>query len=95
MLEFFECELNRFGIVERQSNRELDKLGGHAGGSGNSQRGHSRSRFHQQRVGVTVIAALKFHNVFTFGASAGQPYRGHGRFRSRAHKSDLLHLGKS
>ena len=95
MLEFFECELNRFGIVERQSNRELDELVRHTGGSGNSQRGHSRSRFHQQSIRMAVIAALKFHDVFSFGISAGQADRGHGRFRPRAHKSNLLHVGKS
>ena len=71
MLELFEGELNRLGIVERQSNRELDELVGYAGGSRNSERGNSRSRFHQQRVGVAVIAAFKFHDVFTFRVSAG------------------------
>src|SRR5439155_9687957 len=95
MLELFEGELNRLGIVEGQSNRELDKLVWYSSGTRNSQRGYSRSRFHQQRVRMAVIAALKFHDVFTFGVGPRQTDRGHGSFRPRANKSHLLHVGKS
>ena len=41
MLELLKGELNRFCIVERQSDGELDELIWHTGGSWNSQRGYS------------------------------------------------------
>ena len=38
--------------------------------------------FTKERVGVSVVATLKFHNVFALGVGAREPDRGHGRFRA-------------
>ena len=59
---------------------------------GNPERGYARSGFHQQGVGVAVVAAFKLHDVLALGIGAGQADGRHGRFGARAHEAHFLHV---
>jgi len=47
--------------------------------------------FHQQTVGMTVVAAFKFDNFVTAGKTTGQTDGAHGRFGTGVHHAHHIH----
>src|SRR6185436_1793491 len=57
---------------------------------GEPERGHARAGFHEEAVGVTVIAAVKLHDHVAAGGGAREPYRRHRRFGAAVHEPQHL-----
>ncbi len=62
VLELAEGGFDCTYVVVGQRQCELDEFFWHAGRSGNAEGRDTRARLHQQRVAMTVIAALKLHD---------------------------------
>src|SRR6202047_3030462 len=93
-LEFLKGLIERTDVVIRKRERELREFFRNARRTRNAERRHPGSSFHEQSVGVSVIAALKLHNVFALGIGARQADGRHGRFGSRTDKANFLHVRK-
>ncbi len=94
-MNFSKAVLERADVVVGERKRELREFFRNARRARNAQRGHARSRFHQQRVGVSVIAAFKLHDVFALRIRARQANGRHGRFGARTDEANFLHVRKS
>ena len=92
LFEFLKGLFERVGVVVGQRQGELGEFFGNSSGPRNAERGHTGTSFHEQGVGVSVIAALELHDVLALGAGAGQSNCGHGRFRPGTDEADFLHM---
>ena len=66
----------------------------HAGRPRDAEGGHARSRRHQQRVRVPVIAALELQDLAPAREAAGQAQRAHGGLGARGDEAHLLDGGQ-
>jgi len=89
-----EGALHGVGRIERQSQRELRLLLENACRSGNAQGRNSGSSFHQERIGVSVIAALELHYIFALSKRTRQANCRHRRFGARADKAHHFNGGE-
>ncbi len=70
-----ESGLDGGDVVEGQREGEVDDLLGHSRGAGDAEGRDPGAGLDQQAVGVAVIAALEFDDVFAIGEGAGDAYR--------------------
>ncbi len=85
------CHLARMSVEERGDRIEA-VVGGDerlrrdrrsdSGAAWDRERGDTRAGFHQQRVGMTVVAALELDHEFAAGGGAGYPQRAHRSLRA-------------
>ena len=80
-------------IVVGQSEGEVGDLVGHAGRSRNAKSRDAGAGFHQQAVGVAVVAALEFDDEFAAGGGAGQADGGHGGLSAGADEAHFFDGG--
>ena len=80
-------------IVVFQHQRVLGEIGGHACGRRVAEGKQAAARFHQQAVGMAVVAALEFDDFVAAGKAARQTDSRHGGFRARADQTHLLDAG--
>ncbi len=85
----------RLQVVVRYGHRESREHGGHAGAVGLAQSEHTRSRSHEQGVGVAVVATIELEDYVTPSGGAGEPERAHRGFGARADETHHLHRGHS
>ncbi len=77
-------------VVVVEHERVHRRLGRHARRARLAERERARSRFHEQRIGVAVIAAFELDDLRAAGEAAREPDRAHRRFGARAHEPHLL-----
>ena len=75
----------RLRVVVFENERVFGKAGGHTGRRGVSEREHARTRFHEQAVGVTVVAPLKLHDLVAARVAARKANRAHAGFGAGTH----------
>ena len=81
-------QLGDIVVFEYQS--VFGKIGRHTGGRRIAKRQQTAACFHQQAVGMTVVAAFKLDDFVTAGKTACQTDGGHRCFRTGADKAQLL-----
>ena len=67
------------------------QCGRHSRGTGNPERQRAGTGLHQQRIGMTVVAALEFDDGVAPGKSPGQANRAHGRLGTGADHPHHVH----
>ena len=82
-----------FGVVKGQDDRVLRKSGGHTRAVRVAESQRSRAGLDQQRVGMTVIAAIEFDDLIALSETTCQTDRGHSRFRARVAHPHLFDAG--
>ena len=80
-------------IVIRQHDGVLREIGRHARRAGVGKGEQAAARFHQQAVGMPVVAAFKLHNLVAPRVATRQANGRHCRLRARRHQAQTLHAG--
>ena len=80
-------------VVVFQHQRVLGEIGRHAGGRRVAEGEQAAARFHQQAVGMAVVAALEFDDFVAAGKAACQADGRHGGFCARADQAHLFDAG--
>ena len=75
-----KCFSDKIDIIERQRNREIGKCLRNARAVGPPMSERAAPGLDQQRIGVTVIAAVELDDLVAPGESARQPKARHRRF---------------
>jgi len=86
LAELPEHALNLIAVVVVERHRMARQRPGHARRGGYPESQCAGARLDQQRIGMSVIAALELHDGVAPGEAASQPDRAHGRFGARAHE---------
>ena len=85
----FEVGLDRVQVVVLGEQGVLGDFLGHAGGAGHGGGGGACGG--QEGVGVAVVVADEFHELFAAGVAARQPQGGHGGLGARGDHAHHLH----
>ncbi len=80
-------------VVVFQHHGVLHHLGRDTGTGGVAKGGQAGAGFDQQRVGMAVVAALKFDELAAAGGAACQADGAHGGFSAGAHQAHHVHAG--
>ncbi|MCY1531256.1 hypothetical protein D9M68_664760 [compost metagenome] len=83
--------LHGFDVVERQGQGVLGEGRRHARGAGHAQGQGAGAGFHQQGVGVAVVAALELDDAVAAGVATGQADGAHGGFGAGADHAHHFH----
>jgi hypothetical protein len=86
-----ERRADRSLIVERHAQRQLGQRLRHTWRIRQSQRRHATAGLHEERIAVTVIAAVELEDEVAARRGARQPHGGHRRFRAAVDEADHLH----
>mmetsp|Transcript_9625 Transcript_9625/g.22391 ORF Transcript_9625/g.22391 Transcript_9625/m.22391 type:complete len:286 (+) Transcript_9625:1897-2754(+) len=88
-----ESGLQLLDVVVFEDDRVGRRAGRDAGAGRVAEGGQARASFHEQRVGVAVVAALELDELGPAGGAAGQADGAHRRFGARADEAHLVDAG--
>ena len=80
-------------VVELEHQGVLHHFGRHTGAGGVAKGGQARTGFHQQRVGVAVVAAFKLDDLAAASGTTRQAQGAHAGFGARADQAHHVHRG--
>ncbi len=89
----FEGRFQGLEVVVGQHQGVLGHFGGHPGAGGVTKGGQARAGFHQQGVGVAVVATFELDDGVATREATGQAQGAHAGLGARAHQAHHVHAG--
>ncbi|MCY1534316.1 hypothetical protein D9M68_696840 [compost metagenome] len=90
---FDESGFELLDVVVFEHDGVLHHLGRHASAGRVAEGGETRTGFHQQRVGMAVVAAFELDDLLASGRAARQADRAHAGFGARTHQAHHVDAG--
>ena len=88
-----KARFKRLGVVVFENDRVFGEARGNTGGRRISEREHAGTGFHEQAVGVAVVAPFELHDLVALRVAARETDGTHAGFGAGTHEPHLFTVG--